>query len=96
MLFADEVRPTKNIDNGGRKPSKRAVDEAVKLIEALSQDFDPTDYAAEHRERLLAVIKDKQQRRTIEVPEQDDEPSAPTDLMTALRKTMEELGAKRG
>ena len=96
MLFADEVRPTKDIDNGGRKPSKRALDEAVKLIEALSQDFDPGDYADEHRERLLTVIKDKKKRRTIEAPEQDDEPQAPTDLMAALRKTMEELGAKRG
>jgi DNA end-binding protein Ku len=96
MLFGDEVRPTKNIANGGRKPSKRALDEAVKLIEALSQDFDPTLYADEHRERLLAVIDDKKQRRTIEAPDQDDEPRAPTDLMAALRKTMEELGAKRG
>jgi DNA end-binding protein Ku len=96
MLFADEVRATKGIDNGGRKPSKRALDEAVKLIEALSQDFDPTDYADEHRERLLAVIADKKKRRTIEAPEQDDEPSAPTDLMAALRKTMEDLGARRG
>jgi DNA end-binding protein Ku len=96
MLFADEVRATKGIDNGGCKPSKRALDEAVKLIEALSQDFDPTGYADEHRERLLAVIADKKKKRTIEAPEQDDEPSAPTDLMAALRKTMEELGAKRG
>ena len=92
MLFADEVRATKGIDNGGRKPSKRALDEAVKLIEALSQDFDPTDYADEHRERLLAVIEDKKKKRTIEAPEQDDEPPAPTDLMAALRKTMEQLG----
>jgi DNA end-binding protein Ku len=93
MLFADEVRATKGIDNGGRKPSKRALAEAVKLIEALSQDFDPSDYTDEHRERLLAVIEDKRKRRTIEAPEQDDEPRAPTDLMAALRKTMQELGA---
>ena len=53
-------------------------------------------YADEHRERLLAVIEDKKKQRTIEAPEQDDEPQAPTDLMAALRKTMEDLGAKRG
>ena len=94
MLFPDEVRATKDIDNGGRKPAKRALDQAVKLIEALAQDFDPGDYADEHRKRLRAVIKDKQKKRTIEAPDQDDEPTPPTDLMAALRKTMEELGAK--
>jgi DNA end-binding protein Ku len=96
MLFGDEVRATKGIDSGGRKPPKRALDEAVKLIEALSQDFEPTGYTDEHRKRLRAVIKDKQKDRTIEVPEPDDEPAPPSDLMAALRKTMEELGAKSG
>jgi DNA end-binding protein Ku len=93
MLFGDEVRPTKDIDDGGRKPAKKALDQAVKLVEALSQDFDPTDYADEHRKRLRAVIKDKRKHRTIEAPEQDDEPAPPTDLMAALRASMKQLKA---
>ena len=91
MLFPDEVRPTKDIDNGGRKPTKKSLDQAVKLIDALSQDFDPGDYADEHRKRLRAVIKDKRKHKTIEAPEQDDEPAPPTDLMAALRASMKEL-----
>jgi DNA end-binding protein Ku len=94
MLFPEEVRATKGIDNGGRKPSTRALGQAVKLVEALAQDFDPEDYADEHRERLLAVIDDKRKHRTVEAPDQDDEPAPPADLMAALRKTMQELGAK--
>jgi DNA end-binding protein Ku len=95
MLFADEIRPTTGIAPGGRKPAKDAVDQAVKLVEALSDDFDPGDYADEHRKRLQAVVKRKQKGGTIEAPEQDDEPAPPTDLMEALRKTMEELGSGR-
>jgi DNA end-binding protein Ku len=91
MLFPDEVRPTKDIDNGGRKPTGKALGQAVKLVEALSQDFDPADYADEHRKRLRAVIKDKRKHRTIEAPEQDDEPVPPTDLMAALRASMKQL-----
>jgi DNA end-binding protein Ku len=96
MLFADEIRPTKGIGPGGRKPAKAAVDQAVKLIEALSQDFDPGDDADEYRARLRAMIKDKQKGATIEAPEQDDEPAVAGDLMAALRQTMEELDAKGG
>jgi len=93
MLFADEVRPTKGLGPGGRKPAKAAVDEAVKLIEALSGDFDPADYADEHRKRLRAIVKDKQKGGTVEAPEQDAEPAVAGDLMDALRRTMEELGS---
>jgi DNA end-binding protein Ku len=93
MLFADEIRPTKGLGPGGRKPAKAAVDEAVKLIEALSGDFDPADYADEHRKRLRAIIKDKEKGGTVDAPEQDAEPAVAGDLMEALRKTMDELGS---
>ena len=93
MLFADEVRPTKGLGPGGRKPAKAAVDEAVKLVEALSGPFDPADYADEHRKRLRAIVKDKQKGGTVEAPEQDAEPAPAGDLMAALRKTMDELGS---
>jgi DNA end-binding protein Ku len=81
MLFADEIRPTKGIAPGGRKPDKKAVDQAVKLVEALGADFDPGDYQDEYKGK-----------GTIAVPEQDEEPAVATDLMEALRKTMAELG----
>jgi DNA end-binding protein Ku len=96
MLFGDEIRPTKGIGPGDRKPAKAAVDQAVKLVEALSRDFDPGDYADEYRKRLQAVVKDKQKGATVEAPDQDDEPAAAGDLMAALRKTMEELDAAGG
>jgi DNA end-binding protein Ku len=95
MLFADEIRPTKGLGPGGRKPAKAAVDEAVRLVEALSGPFDPADYADEHRRRLRAIVKDKKKGATVEAPEQDEEPAVAGDLMEALRKTMDELGSGR-
>jgi DNA end-binding protein Ku len=94
MLFADEIRDTKGIAPGGRKPDKKAIDQAVKLVEALGDDFDPSAYKDEYRKRLRAVIKDKEKGGTIEAPEQDEEPEVATDLMEALRKTMADLNAK--
>jgi len=94
MLFGDEIRETKGIAPGGRKPDKQAVDHAVKLVEALGDDFDASAYKDEYRKRLRAVIKDKEKGGTIEAPEQDAEPEVATDLMEALRKTMADLDAK--
>jgi DNA end-binding protein Ku len=93
MLFADEIRPTKGIAPAGRKPQKQAIDQAVTLIEALSDDFDPTAYKDEYRTRLRAVIKDKQKGGTIEAPEAEEEPAPASDLMEALRKTLAEMNA---
>src|SRR3954452_12859435 len=89
MFVADEIRPTKGIAPGGRKPDKKAVDQAVKLVEALSDEFDPKAYKDEYRARLAKVIKDKEKGGTIEAPEADDEPAPPSDLMEALRKTLD-------
>lgn len=91
MMFPDEIRSTKGIAPGGKKPDAKAVAQAVKLIEALSDDWDPTADQDQYRKRLRAVIKDKEKGGTIEAPEQEAEPEAPTDLMAALRKTMADL-----
>ena len=53
LRFHDEVRPTKGIDTGGRKPAKAQLDAATKLIEALGVDWDPERYHDCYRERLL-------------------------------------------
>jgi DNA end-binding protein Ku len=91
MLFPDEIRPAKGIDNGGSRPSDRALRQAVRLVEALSVDFDPKAYRDEHRRRLQRIVRAKQRDGTIEAPEQDAEPSPAPDLMEALRRTMAEL-----
>ncbi len=40
MLFHDEVRPTEGIPTGGKKPTKRVLDDAVSIIEELTADWD--------------------------------------------------------
>ena len=69
LLFHDEVRPTKGIDTGGRKPAKAQLDATVKLVEALATDWDPEAYEDRYRERLLEVIERKRKGRKITVPE---------------------------
>jgi DNA end-binding protein Ku len=88
MRFHDEVRPTKAVPGGGRKPAKERLDRAVRLIEAMSLDWDPSSYEDRYRERLLEVIERKKKGKRITVPEDEDEPSPIPDLMAALERSL--------
>jgi DNA end-binding protein Ku len=91
MRFHDEVRPTKDIPGGGRKPAKEKLDQAVALIEAMSEDWDPGRYEDRYRERLLDVIKRKKKGTHITVPDDEDEPEPIPDLMEALERSLAQV-----
>jgi DNA end-binding protein Ku len=95
MRFHDEVRPTKPVPTGGRKPSKKQLDQAVALIEGLATDWDPTNYEDCYRERLRRVIDSKRKRRKIEIPTPESEPEPVPDLMEALQRAVENVRAGR-
>ncbi len=91
LLFHDEVRPTKGIPTGGKKPSKKQLDNAVTIIGELSTDWDPESYKDCYRERLKRVIDAKRSRKTIHAPKPEKEPTPVPDLMDALEATLERL-----
>jgi DNA end-binding protein Ku len=91
MLFHDEVRPVKGVPTGGKKPTKKQLDNAVAIVEELSTEWDPERYQDCYRERLKRVIDAKRKRKTIEVPTQEKEPTPVPDLMDALERTLERL-----
>jgi DNA end-binding protein Ku len=93
MLFHDEVRPTSGIPTGGKKPARRAVDDAVAIIEELSTDWVPENYTDCYRERLRQVIERKRKGQTIEAPAVEKEPQRVPDLMEALQRTLENVRA---
>ena len=96
MLFHDEVRPTKGIGPGKAKktaPSKKEVDAAVSVIEAMTRKFDPSRYEDRHRKRLQKIVRDKKKGRKIKVAEPRDAPKAVPDLMAALEESLERAKA---
>ena len=88
MLFHDEIRPTKGIPTGGKKPKKAELDGAIALIETLAVDWDPSQYEDRYRERLLDVIKRKKKGRRITIPDDERQPSPVPDLMAALEESL--------
>jgi DNA end-binding protein Ku len=95
MRFHDEVRATGPVPTGGKKPAKKALDNAIAVIEELSTDWEPQSYTDCYRERLRRVIEDKRKRRKIEVPEPEKQPAPAPDLMAALERTLQNAKAGR-
>jgi DNA end-binding protein Ku len=91
MLFHDEVRSTKDIPTGGKKPSTKQLENAVAIIEELATDWEPERYQDCYRERLKRVIDAKRKRKTVHAPKPEGEPAPVPDLMAALEATLERL-----
>jgi DNA end-binding protein Ku len=89
LRFHDEIRPTKGIDGGKGRAKPAQVKEAVKLIEALSTDWEPERYEDCHRKRLQAIVRKKRKGGEIKVPEPDPQRTSPVpDLMAALEESL--------
>jgi glutamate synthase domain-containing protein 2 len=88
MLYADEVRPTADLD----VPEEVAIGEkelkmAKSLVEMLTGDFEPGKYQDNYREALLELIERKAEGQDIKRPK--PVASKVTDLMEALRASVE-------
>lgn len=95
MLFADELRDADQIDAIPRgsvgQATRGEVAQAVKLIDAMTRDFEPDSYEDRDRARLLALVESKRGRRRTRArptaPEPQVEPVP--DLMAALKASLE-------
>jgi DNA end-binding protein Ku len=93
MLFHDEVRSPKGVPTGGKKPAKRALEDALSIVEELSTEWEPERYTDCYRERLRKVIERKRKGQTIEAPAVERERSPVPDLMEALERTLQNVRA---
>jgi DNA end-binding protein Ku len=90
MLMHDEIRSTRGIDTGAKgSPPKKQLEAALRLVEAMTVEWDPTRYEDEYRARLQKVVAQKRKGGTVAMPEQLDEPEPVPDLMAALRESLE-------
>src|SRR5436309_2338887 len=74
-----------------KKPGKREVEMAGKLVEGLATDFGPDRYHDSYRERVLALVKRKAKGEEIEVKE-PARPEPSDDLLPALQASLDAVG----
>jgi DNA end-binding protein Ku len=93
MYFADEIRPHEELAPKGAKVGARELEAALGLIEGIAGDFEPERYEDVYRERLLEIVKRKRKGEEVRRP-RPEKPEEPTDLLAALRESVQAM--KRG
>jgi DNA end-binding protein Ku len=94
MHFADEIRDAEEFAPKDAKVDKRELEMAAQLIEQYTGEFDPSEYRDTYRDALCEIIKAKRKGEEVRV-EAEPEPEAPTDLMEALRASVEAARGRR-
>ncbi len=93
LYFADEIRPVDEVKASRTRVSKDELRMAEQLIESFTGPWKPEKYEDTYRDELLAIIKAKQKGEEIHEAAEDEE-EEPTDLMDALRASIERSGRK--
>jgi DNA end-binding protein Ku len=88
MFFADEIRPTKEIKPRKQAVGKQELELALDLVDRFRGSFEPAKYEDTYRSALLAVIDRKRKGKGVHV-EPREEREEPTDLLAALRASVE-------
>jgi DNA end-binding protein Ku len=90
LYWPDEIRALDELDLPEDEPEIKPAEKkmAAQLIEAMTGEFDPSQYRDEYREALMQVIESKiEGRETVEV-EAPSEPTKLVDLMAALQASV--------
>jgi DNA end-binding protein Ku len=88
LHYPDEIRE-RELSLPNVLVNERELAVAATLVEALSETFDPSKYHDHYREALLEMIASKSAGREVVVPETAGAGPQPTDLMAALRASLE-------
>src|SRR5919201_38691 len=94
MYFADEIRPADEIAPGEVEVDDRELEMAEQVIDRFSGDFDPTKYGDTYRDALCEIIEAKRKGKEVHAVA-PEEPEKPTDLMAALRASLEAAQRRR-
>jgi DNA end-binding protein Ku len=89
LFFADEIRDRSDLDlPGGAKPKGKELDMATGLIEAMSGAWKPEEFRDTYTERVEKLIEDKRKGREIVTEAEPPEPTAMSDLIAALERSV--------
>jgi DNA end-binding protein Ku len=95
LFYADEVMSIEEVPGIPKEanPSRQELEMAIRLIESMSNQFDPEQYEDTYRERVVEMLKQKAKGKAITAPKQKEEPARVIDLVSALQASLGERGS---
>ena len=98
LYYTDEVRDPPGLGMAGStEPSAREMNMAMRLIDSLASEWDPSRYRDRYRERVLDLIASRTGAAIPTAPELAEEPEGPRvpDLMAALQASLDAIKEKQ-
>lgn len=96
MRWVSEVRSPEGLELPPAKDAeKKEVDMAVRLIDQMTETFDPSEYTDTYTETLMKFIEDKAAGKAREPEQEEAIPSEVTDLFAKLRESLEMAEARK-
>jgi DNA end-binding protein Ku len=98
MFFADEIRdPDEEVGELPRTSGAgKQLSMAADLIEAMSGEWKPAAYKDTYTERVKELVKTKHEGKEVVYSEEEPQATNPTDLVAALRASVEAARKNRG
>jgi DNA end-binding protein Ku len=92
LFFADEIRDPATLDNlpGKVTPKGKELEMATALIESMSGSWQPEEFRDTYTERVEKLIEDKRRGREVVTEPEPPEPTAMSDLIAALERSVAE------
>ncbi|MFE0181151.1 non-homologous end joining protein Ku [Streptomyces olivaceus] len=99
LHWADEVRdPVRELPElpSGRVGRGKELDMALRLVDALSGDWDPARYRDTYQEKVRELVRAKAEGSEVAVAEEAPRATNVVDLMDVLRGSLEQAGGTGG
>jgi DNA end-binding protein Ku len=96
LHYSEEILPDEDIAPEPVKIDSKQKTQIKRVINRMAAEFDPGKYTDERREKIFALLKEKEKERgTVEVPDiGEEEQEEPPDLVAALEESLQRV--KRG
>lgn len=95
LRYQQEVREAPEVEKQGEKISPKEVELAKKLINQLTEKFDPAAFKDTYVDELKKVIKAKAAGKDIHIAEPKKASATVKDLMDVLKQSLESAPAKK-
>ena len=89
LYFADEIRDIAEIKASRKKVGAKELEMAERLIDSFTTEWKPEKYEDTYRDELMRVVEAKRKGRDVHAEADVEEEAEVTDLMTALRQSVE-------
>jgi len=88
MYYADEIRKSEEFRTDTGLASKKELDLAKTLIEAMAVPFEPEKFKDTFRENLLALIAARSKSKEVSAAQASSKPAPTMDIIQALQESL--------